>query len=116
MQVLDALTGIGILRKRGKALGEPATVVSGPGPILEHLKRQGYDVTLSADGSSLVVSAERYGPGIAELVDIAGGLLLASLQGEPLLCSVSNHRKPTEAVTIALGGTPYCGSCKAGAR
>jgi hypothetical protein len=83
--------------------------------MIEQLARKGYDVTLSADGSALVVSAEHFGP-VREVIDVAGPLLLAWLQDVPLTCQVSQHKKPTEAVTIALGGAGWCGQCKAGAR
>lgn len=93
----------------------PVEPARGPKRILDRLSKKGVTVKLSADGSSLVVSASggRPGPGVIELVDAARPLLLADLQGRPLTCTVTGHKgKPPAAVTLALGGTAWCGECK----
>lgn len=91
--------------------GRPA--VRGPEAILARLAERGSVVTLSADRAGLVVSAPggRPAPGVTQLVALAHPLLLAHLQGTPLTCTVTKHKTPTPATTIAVGGAPWCGEC-----
>lgn len=81
--------------------------------ILGRLARKGATVRLSTDRAALVVttSGGHLGPGVLELVDRAGPLLLAHLRGESLACTVSKHKTPAHAVSVALGGAPWCGEC-----
>ena len=46
-------------------------------------------------------------------VAAAAPLLLAYLAGDPLRCIVTAHDgQAPEAVTILLGGAPWCGECR----
>jgi hypothetical protein len=89
---------------------EPA---AGPAGILERLAQAGATVRLSTDRTALVTttSGGALGPGILELVDRVGPMLVAHLNGTPLACTVSKHDRPTPATTYALGGAPWCGIC-----
>lgn len=107
MQPVDALDGISILESSGwKARG--------PEAILARLAAKGHPITLATDSGSLVTSADRghLRPGVSDVLAVAAPLLLAHLQGAPLPCRVTTHKKPTPAATIALGGAPWCGECQ----
>jgi hypothetical protein len=92
--------------------GEPPAI--GPAALIARLAKAGATVTLDATSEHLVVTSSggRPGPGVRELVTAAGPLLVAYLRGEPMTCTVSRHKPPAEAVTIALGGAPWCGQCR----
>lgn len=85
----------------------------GPAAILERLSRAGATVRLSTDRLDLVVTTSGgiLGAGVLELIDRAGPLLVAHLNGEPLACTVSKHKGSVLATTFALGGAPWCGDC-----
>ena len=91
----------------------PQSAVRGAAAIVAKLERRGYTFALSTDSAHLVVSAPggRCLDGDAAAIEQAMPLLLAHLQGDPLLCVVSAHESPADAVTLALGGAPWCGSC-----
>jgi hypothetical protein len=95
----------------GLIAGRPA--VRGPEALLGRLAERGTVVTLSADRAGLVVTAPggRPAPGTAQLVALAHPILLGHLRGEPLMCSVTAHKSPTPATTIAVGGSAWCGEC-----
>jgi hypothetical protein len=95
--------------------GAPRT--AGVADLLRRIESKGARVTLSADGTSLVVSAPgaRSPVGVAELIEKAGPLILAYLAGSPLRCTVRDHGADApQAVSLSLGSTPICAECLAG--
>lgn len=105
------------------SLSEPyGRVIAGREPtrgvaaMLGRLADKGAVVSLATDRTHLVVTAPGGRPDyrIIEAIEAARPLLVAYLAGAPLACAVSAHDgKPPEAVTLALGGAPWCGTCEA---
>lgn len=99
--------------ERGPYIRPAAGPIRGPEAILAALAKRGVLVGLNADRTALVVT----GPGgrvtldPRAVIEAAGPLLLAYLKGSPLHCTVTVHAEPVDAVTIALGGSPWCGEC-----
>lgn len=108
-----------VMRDGDHAVAPP----SGPAAMLAALAKDGVQVALSTDGASLAVSTSggslaaggRNVPDVLRLIDRAGALILAHLRGEPLTCTVTKHKTPQPAVSIALGGAPICADCLDGA-
>lgn len=105
----ESLTGTSPSAPVIKSAAPPAR---GAEAVIARLARNGATVALSVDRAQLVVSCVggSPGPGVVELVEAAGPLMLAYLQGSPLQCDVTKHT--AEATTFALGGAPWCGECK----
>jgi hypothetical protein len=112
IKLADADNGA-LLSKRPAAVLTPGNApVRGVGQIVHTLERRGVKLDL-ADGY-LVATAPggRLSPGLREAVEAASPLLIAHLQGHPLTCVVSKHKgEAPEAVTLAIGGAPWCGEC-----
>lgn len=91
--------------------------VRGAEALLARLASKGATVTLSADGTSMVVTSSggRPRPGVSELVQVAGPLILAYLRdGKAPDCTVSAHKVAQPASTVVLGGALACAACMAG--
>jgi hypothetical protein len=112
IRLADADAG-SMLSKRPAAILTPGNApVRGVGSIVHTLERKGVRLDL-ADGY-LVATAPggRLSQGLREAIEAASPLLVAHLQGHPLTCVVSKHKgEAPEAVTLALGGAPWCGDC-----
>jgi hypothetical protein len=104
-RAFGSVVGVGILPAEDAARG--------PAQILARLDRAGVAVRLSTDRIALVVSTSggHLAPGLLDLVDRAGPLVLAHLRGEPLMCTVGQHEPPAPGISVALGGAPICGEC-----
>lgn len=87
----------------------------GAGEMIARLGAKGITFRLAHDPAYFIV--ETPGGGMDDpmrtLIRAAAPMLLAFLQGQPLVCLVSDHGRGrwAEAVTLLVGGCPACAEC-----
>lgn len=111
--LIDGLGGIGLFTRVTGDM-RPSYRIRGVEQILARLGSKGVAVRLTADRSALVMVAGDGRPAYTDAVVAATPLLLPYLQSGALpTCQVTAHPTPVEAITVALPGTAWCGSCEA---
>jgi hypothetical protein len=112
---VDSLAGLHLIMPMTPGMATiapgPRSAVRGPEAILARLAAKGATVSLSVDGSALVVESAggRPHPGVPELVKESAPLLVGHLRGEPLRCTAGKHKgEAPAAVTVVLGGAVAC--------
>jgi hypothetical protein len=110
--IRDALGAYDILTARPRDRAQP-TPIRGAGPIVDRLRARGHELRVSASGASLVLLTNSPSTDLRALVwDLTPLLVPYLATGQASACDVSTHKPPVEAVTVELGGTPWCGTCQ----